>query len=275
MNFDKMQEMSLAEIRQVETDILQHFKTYCEKNNLSYFLSNGTLLGAVKYKGFIPWDDDIDVFVPRESYDRLIKEYKDTDRFKLFSHEREKGFLYPFAKLCDTTTIKKEENIYSKTQLGLDIDIFPLDVWGEDLHGAQQLEKEITANIKKLFFLKCEKATSVNPIKRMVKNIVLIIGRPHITKTVKKIINLSTQNISKENCRFKGCVSWCMYGEKEIIPAQVFDKTVQVEFEKVNYCAPAGYEIYLKSLYGDYKSDPPLEKQVTHHLYKAYRNKGG
>ena len=80
MASNQRREMSLSQIKQTAFGILCHFKDFCEKENIRYFLSNGTLLGAVKYGGFIPWDDDIDVFVPREDYDRLIRIFPDTDR---------------------------------------------------------------------------------------------------------------------------------------------------------------------------------------------------
>lgn len=101
-----MRELSLDELREVELDILKTFHNFCEENKIKYYLSNGTLLGAVKYRGFIPWDDDIDVFVPREDYDRLISIFKDSEKYHLFAFERNERYRYLFAKLCDMATLK-------------------------------------------------------------------------------------------------------------------------------------------------------------------------
>jgi lipopolysaccharide cholinephosphotransferase len=124
-----MNQLTLVEIKQIEFQILQKFKSFCNDNNIQYYLSNGTLLGAVKYRGFIPWDDDIDVMVPREDYDRLVRCFKDDKRYRLFSFERNEEFLFTFAKLCDMSTVKEETNINNGMSLGIDIDIFPLDAW--------------------------------------------------------------------------------------------------------------------------------------------------
>ena len=83
-----MKELSLQEIKQIELQILKRLKFFCDENNIRYFLCNGTLLGAIKYEGFIPWDDDIDVFVPRKDYDRLIRSFEDDNKYHLFAFEK-------------------------------------------------------------------------------------------------------------------------------------------------------------------------------------------
>ena len=87
-----MKELTLNEIKAIELELLCVFDSFCKHNNINYFLSNGTLLGAVKYKGFIRWDDDIDVLVPREDYERLITLFEDDDRYKLFTYERNQKY---------------------------------------------------------------------------------------------------------------------------------------------------------------------------------------
>ena len=103
-----MQELTLQEIKEIELEILKHFHAFCQENNIRYFISHGTLLGTIRYKGFIPWDDDIDVLVPREDYDRLLAIFQDNERYQLFHFEKDSRFLFPFAKLCDMTTRKIE-----------------------------------------------------------------------------------------------------------------------------------------------------------------------
>ena len=114
------EELTLQELKNIEFDLLKEFDAFCRQNQIRYFLAYGTLLGAVRYKGFIPWDDDVDVLVPREDYDKMIKIYKDSDRYRLYSTERNPKFGYPFSKLCDMTTKKEEENINNGIEQGVE-----------------------------------------------------------------------------------------------------------------------------------------------------------
>lgn len=263
-------QMSLEEIQKTELEILIFFTEFCKKENISYCLSNGTLLGAVKYNGFIPWDDDIDVFVPRNDYIRLMKAFNDSDQYCLFSYERNKKYKFPFAKLCDMSTLKIENNINNGVTLGVDIDIFPLDNWADNLCDAKKQSMMIGKYVKYLTFFKCDKALSKSTLKRWIKNNLVNLGRPIYHLFIHKINRIALENFTKES-KYIGCVTWCIYGSKEIIPKSVFAEYISVSFEGHFFNAPIGYDIYLKCLYGDYFQDPPLEKQVTHHHYKAYK----
>lgn len=266
-----MIELSLDELRSVELDILKIFHDFCAKNDIKYYLSNGTLLGAVKYKKFIPWDDDIDVLVPREDYDRLMSLFENDNKYHLFSYERDKKYRFPFAKLCDMTTVKKENGINNGVQLGVDIDIFPIDAWNNDFEKAK---KEADTINRTMFFLslsKLKKPGSNNMLKRVVKQGVMLLSKAYGSRRlVHKIIKKSTQYLLKDS-KYCGCKSWCIYRAKEIVPVEVFSDVVYLEFEGSLYPAPIGYDTYLRSLYGDYKMDPPKDKQKTHHNFTAYR----
>ena len=266
-----MKELSLQEIKQIEFALLKKFDVFCKENGIRYFLSNGTLLGAVKYKGFIPWDDDIDVFVPREDYEKLLSLFQDDGTYRLFAFEKDRHYRFPFAKLCDMSTRKEEENTDNGVILGVDIDIFPLDAWSSDLHCAQREVKMIN---RKMFFLgltKLRRADSQNPLKRAVKRATMLFLRMMGSRCfIRSIIRKSTKYAQKDSS-YLGCKSWCIYGEREIIPAEVFAETVYIEFEGAIFSAPIGYDTYLRSLYGDYEKDPPAEKQRSHHRYRAYR----
>ena len=157
-----MKELSLKEIKEIEFELLKKFDSFCKENNVRYFLSNGTLLGAVKYKGFIPWDDDIDVLVPREDYDSLIELFHDDGRYKLFAFERNAEYRYPFAKFCDMRTRKAEGNIDNGVALGVDIDIFPLDAWNGDIGSAKKEVRYINKNMFMLGLTKIKKAIRQN-----------------------------------------------------------------------------------------------------------------
>ena len=266
-----MRELSLRELREIEIEILKMFRDFCNENNIQYFLSNGTLLGAVKYGGFIPWDDDVDLFVPRGDYDRMLALFKDSERYKLLAFERNSAYRYPFAKLCDMTTRKVEEGYNNGAEIGVDIDIFPLDAWASDLPIAK---KEVTRMKLYMFCLgliKLGRPDSTNVLKCCATAILMgmckLLGSEFF---IRRIIKLSRKcNVS--HSRYVGCKAWCIYGTKEVIPAEVFADVTYVEFEGETFPAPIGYDTYLTSLYGDYRSDPPKEKQKTHHTFKAYQ----
>ena len=266
-----MKELSLQELREIELSLLKKFDAFCAENNIRYFLSNGTLLGAVKYNGFIPWDDDVDVLVPRDDYERLVELFCDDERYKLFAFEKNSDYRYPFAKLCDMQTRKVELNFDNGVQLGVDIDIFPLDNWNDSLYAAKKEMRYIYNNIFYLSLEKMQKPDSLNPGKRIMKRIMMSVCKIFGGKFfIKRIVRKSCA-ANGTNSEYAGCKSWCIYKEKEIIPSEVFSQAVDVDFEGVKFPAPVGYDVYLRSLYGDYENDPPVEERRTHHGFKAYR----
>ena len=266
-----MNPLSLSEIKQETFAILTRFDDFCRENGIRYVLSNGTLLGAVKYGGFIPWDDDVDVMVPREDYDRLIASFTDADGYCLFSHERNPLYLFPFAKLCNMATRKEETGINNGVALGLDIDIFPLDAWDDNLENARLEARRIKKDISRLSLTKLRKPNAPSAVKRLAQAGLMVLyklgGSQRYMRRILSLVNRKEQVGS----RYVGCKAWCIYGEREIIPAEVFADTVTVTFEGKSFPAPVGYDTYLRSLYGDYKQDPPADKQKTHHSFKAYR----
>lgn len=258
-------ELTLAEIKSKTFLILQHFQCFCQKNNIQFYLSNGTLLGAIKYGGFIPWDDDIDVFVPRKDYNRLIEIYKDNDKYKLFSRERNIKFRFTFAKLCDMSIVKEENNIDNGVQLGLDIDIFPLDFCSEHIL-RPAVQQKIKVYQKGCILSKFVSAKGYPLFKRIIINWCRLMGYDFFYNRFLKII-MTERKMGDDFC---GCLMWLIYGKREILPASVFSSTIEVEFEEKKFPAPIGYDKYLRNLYGEYEKDPPMEKQKTHHSYKAY-----
>lgn len=266
-----MKELSLQELKDIEFNMLKMFDIFCKENNINYFLAYGTLLGAIRYKGFIPWDDDVDLLVPREDYVRLIELFQDSEQYKLFAFEKDERFLFPFAKLCDMTTRKEENNMKSKISLGVDIDIFPLDYWDDDLEKAKKEAIRIRRNMSWLDLTKTYKVTVVNPVKRLIKRLLMLICKILGGKFfIKKIIKESYKK-EQIGSSYIGSKSWCVYGERGIIPSEAFSEAIQIEFEGQTFPAPIGYDTYLTCLYGDYLPEPPKEKQKTHHSFKAYK----
>jgi lipopolysaccharide cholinephosphotransferase len=266
-----MKELTLQEMKEIELELLKKFHSFCVENNIRYFISHGTLLGAIRYKGFIPWDDDVDLLVPREDYDRLLSIYQDSERYHLISYENNKEYFFPFAKFCDMTTRKVETNVDNGVDHGLAIDVFPLDCWDDDLEKAKLEVKHQKRNRFYLGLTKLEKPDSHHPVKRFVKGIYMALYKLRGSAYyVEKIIQCANKPEQKGS-RYMGCKAWNVYGERDILPAEVFAEAIELEFEGQKFFGPVGYDAFLTSLYGDYLPEPPVEKRKTHHSFKAYR----
>lgn len=267
-----MTELTLDELKSIEFNILKHFDAFCKEHNIRYYLAYGTLLGAIRYKKFIPWDDDVDVLVPRDDYERLLKIYEDNAQYKLFAFEKDGEFYYPFAKLCDLSTRKDMPEFRNRNAIpGVEVDIFPLDCWNSDYGAAKKEAKSIYREISLLQ----ASHRSASPVKKRMKSLlwklISVYAKIRTHKYFnKKIVKKSKAN-KQDNPAYVGSKSWCIYGARGIIPAEAFAEVTYIEFEGEMFPAPAGYDTYLTCLYGDYLPEPPKEKQKTHHSFKAYR----
>ena len=128
-----MKEISLEEYKKIRMDVLTAIDTFCAEEAITYSLAGGTLLGAVRHKGYIPWDDDIDIYLYRDDYNKLISTFPNMyqGRYKIASLEREKKWVIPYAKAYDNSTIFKE-NYTNKDNIGISIDIYPIDSVPDD-----------------------------------------------------------------------------------------------------------------------------------------------
>lgn len=266
-----MKELTLSEIKEIELEILKVFHAFCKENNIRYFISHGTLLGTIRYKGFIPWDDDVDVLVPREDYDRLLALFKDSERYRLLHFEKDKRFLFPYAKLCDMTTLKIENDKEAELHLGLDMDIFPLDAWDNDLKKAKKEVKHQGQALFRLGLAKADKAGGTTFFKRVAKSVLMVFCKMRGSKYYIRKLMKEARKHPYEGATYLGGKAWNVYGNRDILPAEVFDHPIEVEFEGHTFWAPVGYDAFLSSLYGNYLPEPPPEKRKTHHNFKAYK----
>ena len=252
-----MKKLTLEECKQISLDILIDVAKFCDENNLTYYLSVGTLLGAIRHKGYIPWDDDIDIMMPRLDYNKFINTYKH-EKYKVCKPST--GMFY-YAKVYDDTTVKYEPGIdYKKFKpIGVDIDIFPLD-------GIVNDEKIINKLYKKECFLEMLWRLSIQPIfyrKNPLKAINRIIPRIIGSKNLVKMIEKNAQTYDYDNSDYVVRMRRSPNGFTGALAKEVYEKDY-VDFEGHRFCIPKGYDEWLTRFFGDYMKLPPEEDRVVH-----------
>lgn len=259
------------EIKMVLLSILDSVDKYCKENGLSYFLAYGSLIGAIRHNGFIPWDDDIDICMPRCDYDYFIKNYNSEkhDFTTLISIENDEEYYLSSAKVIDTRTILHEYVDTSK-EIGVYLDVFPIDNCSSNYQLAcKQIIK--TAFLQNCLTIKnlsySNRGVLKNTIVKFLKVILKPISRELLIKKIKKISTMYNNVIDSE---YMGLVTDPGYGRKEILNASWLKETMECEFEGKSYRIPVHYDEILTQIYGDYMQLPPPEKQISHHGFEAW-----
>lgn len=264
-----MKELTSEELKQVQIDIMKYVHNFCERHNIKYFICSGTLIGAVRHKGFIPWDDDIDIMMPRDDYERFISLFsKQTGRYKVWAYNLQREYPNPYAKVTDENTVKVE-NIHGAIKLGVDIDIFPLD----DIPDNDNEARKLFAISKKYNDMLTLKQTTLSSKRSLIKNLTLVLGRLFLScYSVHSILEKLDKNAQKykDNSGSRSAdVVFCIAGMKEIQQKAYYANTVLLPFENEYFIAPEKYHEFLTARYGDYMKLPPIEQQVTHHSFTA------
>lgn len=247
--------LTLKELQNIEKTILKSFDEYCMTNGLRYWVCGGTLLGTIRHKGFIPWDDDIDVFMPWEDYQKFVCSYEDNDKYRVACLDKQEyvdKYKTIWGKMIENTTIIREDDTLIHEIHPAWIDIFPIIGMPDDEKGRNDLLKEV-----------------VEAERKFTENLYRSNG------SIKKRNQAYTDivNISK---RYKFDQSRCVgvigtqYREKDIVTRAAFDGTVRKPFEDIEVNVPAGYKEYLGNLYGQNWMEIPKESERKSHHIEAY-----
>lgn len=262
----------LAQIKQIEVQILDTFVSFCEEHDLTYFLAYGTLLGAVRHKGFIPWDDDIDVTMPRPDYQKLLQLWPKQGRYLLLECRHDKSYPYPFAKLCDDNTRIEEAGVVNPYEMGIYLDIFPLD-------GIPGTPEESRRTLRRFETLeKCRMYSEMPPeslfkdgqksnfSRKLLWHLLHAVGAPRFSKWMDR----AAKKYGYSDSQYGGLLM-TRFSYREIYPLSILNETTKLEFEGKWYTAPADYDQILTLLYGEYMQLPPEEERVLKHNFKAWR----
>ena len=252
---------------------------YLREQSLTYYVFNGTLLGAARHKGFIPWDDDLDIAMPRSDYAKLCESLKEPmEHYVVESTTSDaEDFVYTFAKLYDTST-SMTELLRKRICRGVYIDIFPLDGIGNNYKESVKNYKAIDRRNAFLMTRVC----AYRKDRKWYKNLALIVSRciPSFLVNEKQMaidIDKISQKYSYDDCKYVSYTT-SVYRERDIHKRELFGKPIELQFENIKVLAPKHYDEILTDTYGDWRQLPPIEKRKTAHdfidldLNKSYLN---
>ena len=249
-------------------DMLKWTHSFCKANEIPYYIIGGTMLGAVRGNGFIPWDDDIDIIIPRPDYDRFCNLLSKPNGKYIVETPYSDGtdYIYGYAKLYDTDTLLIE-NLKRPLRRGLFIDVFALDGLGNSIEEARRNYKKID----RLYMLLTARTCAINKRRKWYKNIAIRMMRlvPDFiiddNKLARKLDRICASFGYTENKYVANCIS--TYRSREIIEKRVFGKPTEYVFEDTIVCGVENYNEYLTNLFGDWRKLPPVEKQISLHDY--------
>ncbi|MBQ3403176.1 MAG: LicD family protein [Synergistaceae bacterium] len=266
-----MHQLTLEELRKNQLEILDVVSSFCEERGINYWLDFGTLIGAIRHKGYIPWDDDIDISMLRPDYDKFMREFNGHNpRYDFHSIENDPDFPYAFGKVMD----KKTTLYNSGIKWHVNIDIFVMDNAPDDDREA-----------RKMFFTRrwlnrsnARRVVSVlnlppairrkNILRRLceyiTRGILRVFPRNYFTRKIIEVSKRYSNQATRRVGNFTGA-------QDAMIDREALSSVIDVEFEGRTYKAPSGYDEWLRLIYGDYMELPPVEERVTNHELKAYR----
>lgn len=257
-------------IHKKDLELIKIFINICEENNLKYYMIGGTLLGAIRHRGFIPWDDDMDVAMPREDYNRFTEIFNDYsyESIELVSYKKDKNYKYYTSRLCNTK-YKIVENTENKTNIFIDIlpiDGFPKNKFIRNLHilkvlyhrmkisfyHSNTIDMKRKRNLMEKILIKIAKKISFNKIINQEKE--------------KEKIDRILGKYSFYNSELVGTIMGA-YRQREIVPKKYFGIPTKYKFENIQIKGPEKYDLYLTHIYGEYMKLPKKENRRTHCKY--------
>lgn len=255
----KMQEITFEEGKKLMLNALVNVSHFCEKNGINYSLGYGTLIGAIRHKGFIPWDDDIDIIMSRDDYERFVSSYED-ERYAIVDGASNPNHSH--VRVADQKTVLKMNEWRARFYKdGLWIDVFPIDHVPDSPKRYVRFRKwlwflfelQLTGEIQRKGFLNKVMHFTCKPFSSFMGRWALSAMKKYNARKTNTVANMGV---------------W--YLEWPSFPASYMEEYVDVEFEGYMFKAMSQYDAFLRGVYGDYMQFPPKDKQIPHHNYTAY-----
>lgn len=255
---------------------MKYFHDFCEEHGLEYFLVGGTLLGAVRHKGFIPWDDDLDVVMLREDYNRLVSlADKFLFPFNLMHLNNDRNYVYPYVKLTNLNLIV-EEPTFKPVVSGIWLDVFPLDFTFRSAIN-QKIHFLLISLVRKILILKHgafktqKRSGGVVKLLKSFYFFLKFIPNKALSWTFDFIQIILPKYLSNKEFVANLHGAW---GNKEVAPTALFKKRRLYDFEECKFWSVDDADFWLKKVYGDYMQLPPKDKRAPEHIGRIIKVDG-
>ena len=263
---DGYRQLNEEEIKEVELGVMDYIHNLCQKENINYSLAYGTLLGAVRHKGYIPWDDDVDISLKRDEYDKLYQAVlRDNDPiYKVASWENDARYPYPFYRVYDARTVYENNYIENDIDLGICVDVFPFDYYADVNKEMVKLDTYRRLSVYTLYGIHSKNAG----LKNIIRYLLVLVFRLTRVKTWNKKMNLLSMQANDSDS-----IDYLMENKRTSTKFEktLLDKVMDSPFEDRTYKIPEASHQILSAIYGDdFMEIPPVEKRVKHDDFVAY-----
>lgn len=267
-----MKELTLKELQMFSLDILKDVHHFCDKENIRYSLAYGTLIGAIRHQGYIPWDNDIDIYMPRTDYERFIKTYK-SEKFQLafFGNKCKFDSLIAYARVFDNKETISKGAHWIAEPAGVWIDIFPLDGVPDDFNEFRNLYQDLHDEWERIIPRKVqfERISHCPGFKNKLK----LLQKKWRKKNglgghrMQKEYNERIVQIPFEQANFWSQLTVMDNGPVEHFPTSMFNERILLKFEDTQFYAIKDYDAALRAVYGDYMQLPPEKDREPHQSF--------
>ena len=255
--------MTLDESKRIQVEMLRELDTFCRAHDIKYSVAYGTLIGAVRHKGFIPWDDDIDVTMVRTEFEKFLNLWS-SEKYQLIKPMRKIRWEF-FARIIDPNTYVKFDK-FPESPFGVWLTIFPVDSRPDNEKEWREQKRKIDLYATLARF-KCTVLTQ-DKFRNLFKRISHLITAPLSLKRInEKVLQYATEYEGRKTDKK---IVWVAFNRYEQYPSSLFDNYLDLQFEDISVRAMTGYDTYLRTAYGDYMQLPPIEQQQPSHDYTAY-----
>lgn len=265
------EELSLSDIQDRLFQMMVAFDEFCRAHGLKYCIAYGTLIGAVRHKGFIPWDDDVDFYMPREDYEELMKYSSLNDDFELVNLYRHGQYYYPYTygNIVDKKTLMVANNMSLCTGKGLSIDLLPVDVLPKDMKKRNSLLSRVLRYRRIIDLLHSRRFISGGVKLKIKKILASLLGWIDETRVLIKIDNMVKSTPKAEQSKDS---MQMVLATPRVYPYSIFTDPIELEFNGRMFYAPKNYDAMLTEMYGDYMTIPPQKDRYNHNMHVHYKS---